>query len=75
MSHALDRPIVPILDAATPLYANYLPDELLLEILSYVPRDKENQSVIATFCAISRYVLFLSQGSHLDFSISEGWGR
>ena len=44
------------MDTVTPLYANYLPDELLLEILSYIPRDRDNQSVIGTFCAVSRYV-------------------
>ncbi|CAI6337794.1 unnamed protein product [Periconia digitata] len=38
----------------TPTYANYLPDELLLEILSYVPRDVEHQHVLATFCAVNR---------------------
>jgi hypothetical protein len=54
MNRSSDRYTVPVLDTATPLYVNYLPDELLLEILSYIPRDRDNQSVIATFCAISR---------------------
>lgn len=53
---ASDRYIVPVLDTEPPLYTNYLPDELLLEILNYIPRDRENQSTIAKFCAVSRYV-------------------
>ncbi|KAF2679492.1 hypothetical protein K458DRAFT_314296 [Lentithecium fluviatile CBS 122367] len=42
------------MDSSKPVYANYLPDELLLEILNYIPRDRESQSTIATFCAVSR---------------------
>lgn len=35
-------------------YSSYLPDELVLEILNYIPRDAANQSTLATFCAVSR---------------------
>ncbi|KAF2642978.1 hypothetical protein P280DRAFT_446141 [Massarina eburnea CBS 473.64] len=37
-----------------PRYANYLPDELLLEILNHIPRDAENQHGLGTFCAVNR---------------------
>lgn len=35
-------------------YANYLPDELLLEILSYFPKGPESQQTLARFCRVSR---------------------
>jgi hypothetical protein len=54
MDETQDRLVVPILDSAASLYSSYLPDELLLEILSYIPRDRANQSTIARFCAVSR---------------------
>jgi hypothetical protein len=41
---------------ASSLPAPYLPDEVLLEILSFIPRDREHQSLIATFCRVQRYV-------------------
>ncbi|KAF1952607.1 hypothetical protein CC80DRAFT_495144 [Byssothecium circinans] len=37
-----------------PRFANYLPDELLIEILNYIPRDAEHQHVLATFCMVNR---------------------
>jgi hypothetical protein len=40
------------------VFANYLPDELLLEVLSYVHRGEplEKQASLARFCAVNRYV-------------------
>ncbi|KAF2791137.1 hypothetical protein K505DRAFT_351494 [Melanomma pulvis-pyrius CBS 109.77] len=37
-----------------PQYSNYLPDELLLEILDYIPKGPASQVTIATFCLVSR---------------------
>ncbi|KAF2109720.1 hypothetical protein BDV96DRAFT_502378 [Lophiotrema nucula] len=53
-------PIVPIYDGlshsvqATPRFSNYLPDELLLEILNYIPKEPKSQGILAKFCLISR---------------------
>jgi hypothetical protein len=38
----------------SPRFSNYLPDELLLEILSYLPRGPASQQLLATFCLVSR---------------------
>jgi hypothetical protein len=35
-------------------YANYLPDELLLEVLSYIRPGRQSQSLLANFCLVSR---------------------
>ena len=50
--------VVPVLATppAKPQYANYLPDELLLEILAYFPRNKDSQATLAKFCLVNRYV-------------------
>ncbi|KAF2007539.1 hypothetical protein P154DRAFT_420395 [Amniculicola lignicola CBS 123094] len=40
--------------STSPQYSNYLPDELLLEILSYLPTGREGQHVLAAFCLVSR---------------------
>jgi hypothetical protein len=37
-----------------PRWANYLPDELLLEVLSYIPEDPQSQTTLATFCLVNR---------------------
>ena len=37
-------------------YANYLPDELLLQVLDCLPRNEESQKVLANFVLVSRYV-------------------
>jgi hypothetical protein len=37
-----------------PKYANYLPDELLLEVLSYIPTGRDSQTLLAAFCLVSR---------------------
>ncbi|PVH94562.1 hypothetical protein DM02DRAFT_732438 [Periconia macrospinosa] len=42
------------MDIDQPQYANYLPDELVLEILNYIPRDGRHQPVLANFCAVNR---------------------
>ena len=42
--------------SSPPHYANYLPDELLLHILNYIPEGRAGQSTIAKFCLVSRYV-------------------
>ena len=39
-----------------PNYANYLPDELLLHILNFIPEGRAGQNTIANFCLVSRYV-------------------
>lgn len=43
-------------------YANYLPDELLLEVLAYVDQWEtlEKQASLARFCAVNRYVPVLA---------------
>ncbi|PSN70034.1 hypothetical protein BS50DRAFT_302939 [Corynespora cassiicola Philippines] len=48
--------VVPVLATppAKPQYANYLPDELLLEILAYFPRNKDSQATLAKFCLVNR---------------------
>ncbi|KAF2752344.1 hypothetical protein M011DRAFT_415704 [Sporormia fimetaria CBS 119925] len=35
-------------------YATYLPDELLLHVLDYIPRSPESQPTLASFCLVSR---------------------
>lgn len=42
-----------------PTYANYLPDEILLEVIAYMEAwDKRSaQATLAQFCAVNRYVL------------------
>ena len=35
-------------------WANYLPDELLLEVLSYIPEGPQSQTTLAQFCLVSR---------------------
>lgn len=37
-----------------PKFANYLPDELLLEVLSYIPTGRDSQTLLAVFCLVSR---------------------
>lgn len=37
-------------------YANYLPDELLLQVLDFLPRTEESQGVLWNFVLVSRYV-------------------
>jgi hypothetical protein len=53
MDDAQDHFVIPVLDA-TRQQSNYLPDEVLLEILSYIPRNRESQSTIAKFCALNK---------------------
>lgn len=36
-----------------PRYANYLPDELLLEVLHYITQDTASQPTLASFCRVS----------------------
>lgn len=35
-------------------YANYLPDELLLQVLDWLPRSEESQKALAGFVLVSR---------------------
>jgi hypothetical protein len=44
-------------------YANYLPDELLLEVLSYIPKHPTSQSTLASLCLVSRqwYNIFIQR--------------
>lgn len=42
------------LSLGQPKFANYLPDELLLEILTYIPPGPETQETLATWCLVSR---------------------
>jgi hypothetical protein len=35
-------------------FANYLPDELLLQVLDWLPMSEENQKVLANFVLVSR---------------------
>lgn len=37
-------------------YANYLPDELLLQVLDFLPRTEETQGTLWNFVQVSRYV-------------------
>ena len=37
-----------------PRYANYLPDELLLQVLDWFPRSEESQKALAAFVLVSR---------------------
>lgn len=37
-------------------YANYLPDELLLQVLDFLPQNEESQITLANFVLVSRYV-------------------
>jgi hypothetical protein len=47
--------VVPIMDALShPKYTNYLPDELLLEVLSYIRPGRQSQGLLASFCLVSR---------------------
>jgi hypothetical protein len=40
-----------------PTHANYLPDEILLEVLAYIEAwdTRPKQSTLATFCTVNRY--------------------
>ncbi|KAF2709825.1 hypothetical protein K504DRAFT_432796 [Pleomassaria siparia CBS 279.74] len=38
----------------SPRHANHLPDELLLQILDFIPKSPANQSTVATFALVSR---------------------
>lgn len=42
-----------------PLYANYLPDELLLEILAVIQKwdIRSKQPTLYRFCAVNRYII------------------
>jgi hypothetical protein len=42
-----------------PIYANYLPDEILLEVISYIEAwdVRSKQATLAQFCAVNRYAL------------------
>ena len=39
-------------------HVNYLPDEILLEVLAYIEAwdTREKQATLARFCAVNRYV-------------------
>ncbi|KAF2021922.1 hypothetical protein BU24DRAFT_417573 [Aaosphaeria arxii CBS 175.79] len=39
---------------STNQFANYLPDEILLEVLNYFPKGAESQGQLAKFCSVSR---------------------
>jgi hypothetical protein len=43
-------------------YVNYLPDEILLEVLAYIEAwdTREKQATLARFCAVNRSVLLSS---------------
>jgi hypothetical protein len=38
----------------THAFANYLPDEILLEILNHIPAGPKSQPTLASFCLVSR---------------------
>lgn len=40
-------------------YTNYLPDEILLEVLAYIEAwdTRERQATLTRFCAVNRYPL------------------
>lgn len=40
-------------------YANYLPDEVLLEVIAYIAAwdARSKQATLAHFCAVNRYAL------------------
>lgn len=40
--------------ASHTIYANYLPDEILLDILDYIPASPSSQSTLAHFCLVSK---------------------
>jgi hypothetical protein len=48
-----------------PTHANYLPDEILLEVLAYISAwdTRPKQSTLATFCAVNRYMAALPKTS------------
>ena len=46
-----------------PGFANHLPDEILLDILDYIPKHQRSQSTLASLCLVSRqwYNIFIRQ--------------
>lgn len=47
-------PSAALISAAKPKFANYLPDELLLEVLSYIPECPASQTTLARFCIVNK---------------------
>lgn len=49
-------------------YANYLPDEILLEVIAYIEAwdARSKQATLARFCAVNRYALLPWSQSHAD---------